>query len=171
MDHVHVMADLDPVGFLRIAPQCTNAPYRLQVFQSQATAQLVDQAQTLQTTLQLRDEQMHEAGAELADMGARIGTLEGQVQELQAAIGERNAKHNFLGDQLYDLQLDLDDSNAQLHQQQHALHVPPDEMQVDGEEEPQEMEGISDVDIEEHDPQPALIVPHSPAESIASVHN
>jgi hypothetical protein len=44
-------------------------------------------------------------------------------------------------------------------------------MQVDGEEEPQEMEGISDVDIEEHDPQPALIVPHSPAESIASVHN
>jgi len=86
MDHVHVMADLDPVGFLRTAPQCTNAPYRLQVFQSQATAQLVDQAQTLQTTLQLRDEQMHEAGAELADMGARIGTLEGQVQSCKSLL-------------------------------------------------------------------------------------
>ena len=56
------------------------------MFQSQATAQLVDQAQTLQTTLQLRDEQMHEAGAELADMGARIGTLEGQVQSCKSLL-------------------------------------------------------------------------------------
>jgi len=44
-------------------------------------------------------------------------------------------------------------------------------MQVDGEEEPQEMEGVSDVDFEDHDPQPTLIAPHSPIESEASVHN
>ena len=115
-------------------------------------------------TVQLRDEQMQQASDELADRGARIGTLEAQVQELQVTLTKRAAELDFLADQLHDLQLDLDDANAQL--QQHALHVPPDMMQVDGEE-----EGISDVNIEEDDPQPALIVPHSPAESIASVHN
>jgi len=44
-------------------------------------------------------------------------------------------------------------------------------MQVDSEEETQEMEGVSDVDFEDHGPQPALIAPHSPIESEASVHN
>ena len=58
MDHVHDIADLDPIGSLRTVARCMNALYRLQVFQSQTTAQLVDQAQTLQMTLQLRDEQM-----------------------------------------------------------------------------------------------------------------
>ena len=37
MDHVHVVADLDPVGSLRTAARCMNTLYRLQVFQSQAT--------------------------------------------------------------------------------------------------------------------------------------
>ena len=90
---------------------------------------------------------MQEASDELADRGARIGTLEGQVQEMQITLSERDAELDFLGDQLHDLRLDLDDANTQLHHQQHALHVPPDKMSVDGEEEPQEMEGISDVDF------------------------
>ena len=75
-----------------------------------------------------------------------------------------------MGDQLHDLQLDLDDANAQLHQQQHALHVPHDEMQVDGEEEPQEIQGVSEMDFEEKARQPAPVETHSPAASEASVN-
>jgi hypothetical protein len=114
MDHAHVVTELDPISSLRITAWCMNALYRLQTFQSQATAQLVDQAQTLQMTVQLRDEQMQQASDELADRGARIGTLEAQVQELQVTLAERAAELDFLADQLHDLQLDLDDANAQL---------------------------------------------------------
>ena len=80
----------------------------------------------------------------------------------------------FLKDQLHDLQLDLDDAQGQLHLQQHAqdaLHAPPNEMQVDGEDVPQEVQGVSELDFEEQAPQPAQIKPHSPVSSEASVNN
>ena len=86
---------------------------------------------------------------------------------------DRNATIQFLEDQFHDLQLDLDDAQGQLHELQHAqdaLHAPPDEMQVDGEDEPQEVQGMSEVDLEEQAPQPALVETHSPAESKASVN-
>jgi len=79
---------------------------------------------------------MHEANNKLANRGAHIGTLDGQFQELQSTIGECDVMLDFSGDQLHDLQLGLDDAQAQLHQHDHALHAPPDEMQVEGEEEP-----------------------------------
>ena len=50
---------------------------------SQATTQLVDQAQALHLTVQLRDKQLHEASDELESRGALITQLESQVQELQ----------------------------------------------------------------------------------------
>jgi len=80
----------------------------------------------------------------------------------------------FLEDQLHDLQLDLDDAQGQLHLQQHAqdaLHAPPDVMDVDEEEEPEEIEGYSDVDFEEADSQPAQLGAHSPVASESSVNN
>jgi hypothetical protein len=80
----------------------------------------------------------------------------------------------FLEDQLHDLQLDLDDAQGQLHLQQHsqdALHAPPDVMDVDEEEEPEEVEGYSDVDFEETDSQPAQLGAHSPVASESSVNN
>jgi hypothetical protein len=55
---------------------------------------------------------VHEACDELADKGARIGTLEGKIQEFQATIGERDVMLVFLGDQLHDLLLDLDDAQG-----------------------------------------------------------
>ena len=57
-----------------------------------------------------------------------------------------------------------------LQHAQDALHAPPDEMQVDGEAEPQEIQGVSKVDFEEQAPQPAQVETHSPAESEASVN-
>ena len=91
-------------------------------------------------TVQLRDER--EASDELESRGDLIAQLEGQVQELQDTVTDRDATLQFLEDQLHDLQLDFDDAQGQFHLQQHAqdaLHAPPDEMQVDGENDPQEV--------------------------------
>ena len=43
-------------------------------------------------------------------------------------------------------------------------------MQVDGEDEPQEIEGISEMDSEDQAPQPAPVEVHTPAASEASVN-
>ena len=91
-------------------------------------------------TVQLRDER--EASDELESRAILIAQLEGQVQELQDTVMDRDATLQFLEDQLHDLQLDLDDAQGKLHLQQHAqdaLHAAPDEMQVDGEDKPQEI--------------------------------
>ena len=53
---------------------------------------------------------------------------------------------------------------------QDALHAPPDEMQVDGEDEPKEIQGISEMDSEDQAPQPAPAEVHTPVASEASVN-
>ena len=86
---------------------------------------------------------------------------------------DRDATINFLEDQFHDLQIDLDEAQGQLHEMQHAqdaLHAPPDEMQVDGEDEPQEIEGVLEMDSEDQVPQPAPVEVHTPAASEASVN-
>jgi hypothetical protein len=69
-----------------------------------------------------------------------------------------------------DFPFDLDDANTQLHQQKHALHFHPTRCRWTMRRSPRRWGG-SDVDFEEHAPQPTLIAPHSPIESEASVHN
>ena len=99
----------------------------------------MDQAQALHLTVQLTDEQLQEASAELESRATLIAQLHGQVHELQDMVMDRDATIHFLEDQFHHLQLDLDDAQGQLHELQHAqdaLHAPPDEMQVDGEDEP-----------------------------------
>jgi len=67
--------------------------------------------------------------------------------------------------------MEIDNVNEQLQfqqAQQDAIHVPPDVMDMDEEEEP---EGYSDVDFEEADPQPAQLGAHSPVASESSVNN
>jgi len=76
MANVATVATLDPVEALQMTAWCLDALYRLQIFQSQATAQLVDQAQALHLTVQLRDEQLREASDELKSRGALITQLE-----------------------------------------------------------------------------------------------
>jgi hypothetical protein len=57
-----------------------------------------------------------------------------------------------------------------LQHTQDTLHAPPDEIQVDGEDEPQEVQGVSEVDFEEQAPQPAQVETHSSVASKASVN-
>ena len=70
------VATLDTVEAQQTTAWCLDALYRLQIFQSQATAQLIDQAQALHLTVQLRDEQLREASDELENRGALITKLE-----------------------------------------------------------------------------------------------
>ena len=118
----------------------------------------------------LRDEQLQEASAELESRATLITQLHGQIHELQDTVMDRDATINFLEDQFHDLQLDLDDAQAQLHQMQVNQPAPPGPMQVDGEEEPQETQGISEMDFEDQAPQPAPVEVHTPVASEASVN-
>ena len=54
-------------------------------------------------TVQLRDEQLQEASAELESRAALIAQLHGQVHKLQDTVMDRNATINFLEDQFHDL--------------------------------------------------------------------
>ena len=80
----------------------------------------------------------------------------------------------LLEEQIGALTLQLNNAHEQLHfqqAQQDALHAPPDVMDVDEEEEPEEIEGYSDVDFEEADFQPAQLGAHSPVASESSINN
>ena len=112
--------------------------------------------------VQLRDGQLQEASTELESRATLIAQLHGQVHELQDTVMDRDATINFLEDQFHDLQLELDEAQGQLHAIQHA--------QVDEEDEPQEIEGISEMDSEDQAPQPAPVEVHTPAASEASVN-
>ena len=79
MANVDTVATLDLVGALWATALCLDGLYHLQTFQSQATAQIVDQAQALHLTVQLRDDQLREASDELASRGALITQLQSQV--------------------------------------------------------------------------------------------
>ena len=81
-----------------------------------------------------------------------------------------DATITFMEDQFHGLQLDLDDAQAQLHQMQVDPPAPPGPMQVDGEEEPQEIQVISEMDFEDQAPQPAPVEVHTPVASEASVN-
>jgi len=72
MAHVDVVATLDPVGALWTTAMCLDGFYRLHTYQSYAVAQLVDHAQDLHLVVQLRDEQLQEASAELESRAALI---------------------------------------------------------------------------------------------------
>ena len=75
--NVAAVTTLDPIGALRTTALCLDRLYHLQISQSYATAQLVDQAQALHLTVQLRDEQLRDAIDELESRGALITQLEG----------------------------------------------------------------------------------------------
>ena len=89
-------------------------------------------------------------------------------------MGEHEAMIGFLEDQMQELNMEIDNINEQLQfqqAQQDALHAPLDVMDVDVEEEPEEIEGFSDVDFEEADPQPTQLGAHSSVASESSVNN
>ena len=79
-----------------------------------------------------------------------IGHREDQIIESDALITQHNTVIEFLQEQVQDLTLKLDDANAYIE----FLQVPPmppdipDQPEGNGEEDPEEIEGVSDLDYE-----------------------
>jgi hypothetical protein len=117
---------------------------------------------------------MQDLVEELGDQDARIGQLEGHVPTLETTVVEHEVMIEFFEEQIHDLNIDLEDANGHIdlhHAQQVALHVPPDVMDIDGDEEPEEVEGVSDLDYNVVVPQPAHMGAHSPARGESSINN
>ena len=78
----------------------------------------------------------------------------------------------FLEEQIGALTLELNNAREQLHfqqAQQDALHAPLDVM--GSEDEPEEVQGVSDLDFEVAAPQPAQMGAHSLVANEASINN
>jgi hypothetical protein len=80
----------------------------------------------------------------------------------------------FLEEQIHDLNIELEDTNRHIdmhHAQQAALHAPLDVMDVDSDEEPDEIEGVSDLEYKVVAPQPGRMGAHSPTRCESSINN
>jgi hypothetical protein len=96
------------------------------------------------------------------------------VNTRDAFIVDLNAQLDQLEEQVGALTLELNNAHEQLHfqqAQQDAFHAPPDVMDMDGEDEPEDIQGVSDLDFEVAAPSPAQLGAHSPVASEASVNN
>jgi hypothetical protein len=97
---------------------------------------------------------------------------EDQINESDAIITQRNTIIEFLQEQIHDLILEVDDAHAHIDELQEqlvpsAVPVAPE----GGEEDPEEIEGFSDLDSEHGDQEPNPQPDHSSSSSQSSVGN
>jgi hypothetical protein len=95
--------------------------------------------------------------------------LEDQIHESDAIITQRNTIIEFLQEQIHDLILEVDDAHAHIDelQQQPVPPAVPVAPEVE-EEDPLEIEGVSDLDSEHGDPKPHPQPNHSSSGSQSS---
>jgi hypothetical protein len=95
-----------------------------------------------------------------------------QINESDVIITQRNMIIEFLQEQIHDLILEVDDAHAHIDELQQQL-VPPAVPVIPegGEEDQEEIEGVSDLDSEHGDPEPNPQPDHSSASSQSSVGN
>jgi hypothetical protein len=97
---------------------------------------------------------------------------EDQINESDAIITQRNTIIEFLQEQIHNLILEVDDAHAHIDELQEQL-VPPAVLvapEVE-EEDPEEIEGVFDLDSEHGDPEPHPQPNHSSSDSESSVGN
>jgi hypothetical protein len=97
---------------------------------------------------------------------------EDQINESDAIITQRNTIIEFLQEQIHDLILEVDDAHAYIDELQEqlvprAVPVAPE----GGEEDPEEIEGVSDLDSEHGDPESNPQPDHSSSSSQSSMGN
>jgi hypothetical protein len=97
---------------------------------------------------------------------------EDQINESDAIITQRNTIIEFLQEQIHDLILETDDAQAHIEELQQQP-VPPAAPAVPegAEEDPEEIEGVSDLDSEHGDPEPNSQPDYSSSGSQSSVGN
>ena len=120
--------------------RCMVALSRYLAMQGNVVAQLVDSAQANHEMVNSREE-------EIVELNAHINQLEGQLEECDTLLGERNAEIALLEQQLNALQIQLDNALDLIDVQQ-AQQAQPAAMEVDKEEDPEEIQGVSEVDTE-----------------------
>jgi hypothetical protein len=80
---------------------------------------------------------------------------EDQINESDAIITQRNTIIEFLQEQIHDLILEVDDAHAHIDELQQQLVPPAVPVAPEGgEEDPEKIEGFSDLDSEHGDPEP-----------------
>ena len=131
--------------------------------------QVIDLAQSFQRGLRLKDVQIEGLQDAVAGRDNAIAQFEHQAMEHGAELEQRNTVIGFLQAQVNELQADWDDALAHIGVLQGQLDAPAEPAAED--EDPEEMEGVSDLDSEhalaEPNPQPD----DSPSGSASSVGN
>jgi hypothetical protein len=97
---------------------------------------------------------------------------EDQINESDAIITQHNTIIEFLQEQIHDLILEVDDAHAHIDELQQQLVPPAIPVAPEGEEEdPEEIEGVSNLDSKHGDPEPNPQPDHSSSTSQSSVGN
>jgi hypothetical protein len=105
----------------------------------------------------------------IATQNETIHHREDQINESDATITQRNTIIEFLQEQIHDLILEVDDANAHINELQQQLVPPAVPAPKEEKGDPEEIEGVSEIDSEHGDP---VISPHhSSSGSQSSVGN
>jgi sulfur carrier protein ThiS len=106
----------------------------------------------------------------IAEREETIIHWEDQIKESDAIITQRNMIIEFLQEQIHDLILEVDDAHAHIDelQQQPVPPAIPEAPEVE-EEDPEEIEGVFDLDSEHGNPEPNPQSDHSSSDSQSSV--
>ena len=119
---------------------------------------MIDLAQYFQRGLCLRDTQIQGLNEAVAGRNHAIAQFELQVLEHGAEIVQRNTVIGFLQGQVHELQVDLDDAMAHIGMLHEQLIPPVVLAELVAAEDPEEVEGVSDLDsehaVDEPNPQP-----------------
>jgi hypothetical protein len=161
---------------LRAVIMYMNTQYHLQSLKQKCMDDMVNQAQDFHMGLTLKDDQIHSLGQGIARSDTTIGHLEVQILESDAQILQRNTVIDFLEEQVHALNQELGDALGHI-EMLHEQHMPPlvpnelEEGEEDLQEEPEEIEGVSEIDSEHGDPEPNPQDDDSSSGSASSVGN
>ena len=142
---------------VRMMVRFMNAQLRHQDLQHCAIIHLASEAQVTHSKLDRQIAKVEELQAAvtardevIAQREETIGHREDQIIESDALITQRNTVIEFHQEQVQDLTLELDDANAYIEFLQVQPMPPdaPDQPEGNGEEDPEEIEGVSDLDSE-----------------------
>ncbi|PUZ61066.1 hypothetical protein GQ55_4G240200 [Panicum hallii var. hallii] len=173
----HLLGDLS-LETLQALIRFMNVQHHYQLLQRRSMNQLSALAQAHHGTItQQLDEldELHNTMSAQADLMAQrdviINNQENQIHERETVIGQRDTIIEFLQDQVQELTIELDDAVNHINNlhEQPAPFVVPDENGNEEEEDPEEIEGVSELDSEHGDP--VLSPHHSSSGSQSSVGN
>jgi hypothetical protein len=153
-----------PEEALRGMMRFMNVQYHYQSLLRREMGQLVNAARSLHREATRHITQVDQLRALVIEKDGIIATQnetihhkEDQINESDATITECNTIIEFLQEQIHDLILEVDDANAHINELQQQPVPPVVPAPEEEEEDPEEIEGVSEIDSEHGDP---VISPH-----------